>query len=127
MHTIDEDLLRKLVSSRLEVLVSGNPENVLDVLFKQGLDALYQRLDSQQIWRHLTSRGFSKQTWATDPMVADKIEELNQAYLAGIKPIGIGGEVIQRDEADEILAYFDAEGAKNVALLTGPAGVGKAR
>ena len=127
VHTIDEDLLRKLVSSRLEVLVSGNPENVLDVLFKQGLDALYQRLDSQQIRRHLTSRGFSKQTWATDPMVADKIEELNQAYLAGIKPIGIGGEVIHRDEADEILAHFNAEGAKNVALLTGPAGVGKAR
>ena len=125
VHTIDEDLLRKLVSSRLEVLVSGNPENALDVLFKQGLDALYQKLDSQQIWRHLTSRGFSKQTWATDPMVADKIEELNQAYLAGIKPIGIGGEVIHRDEADEILAHFDAEGAKNVALLTGPAGVGK--
>ena len=125
VHTIDEDLLRKLVNSRLEVLVNGNPENVSDVLFKQGLDALYQRLDSQQIWRHLASRGFNKQTWATDPMVADNIKELDQAYLAGIKPVGIGGEVIHRDEADEILAHFDAEGAKNVALLTGLAGVGE--
>ena len=54
VHTIDEDLLGKLVSSRLEVLVSGNPANVSDVLFKQVLDALYQKLDSQQIWKHLT-------------------------------------------------------------------------
>ena len=125
VHTIDEDLLGKLVSSRLEPLVSGNSATVSDVLFKQALDALYQKLDSQEIWRHLTSRGINRQTWATDPMVADQIKELNQTYLAGIKPIGIGGEVIHRDEVDAILAHFDSDGVENVALLTGPAGVGK--
>ena len=125
VHTIDEDLLTKLVGSALEVLVNGNPANVSDVLFKFGLDALYQKLDSQKIWNHLTSRGVDRQTWATDRNVADKIRELNQIYLAGIKPTGIGGEVIHRDEADEILAHLDAEGVENVALLTGPAGVGK--
>jgi len=125
VHTIDEDLLSRLVGSALEILVNGNPANVSDVLFKFGLDALYQKLDSQRIWNHLVSRGFDRQSWATDPDVADKIRELNQTYSAGIKPIGIGGEVIHRGEADEILAHLDAGGVENVALLTGPAGVGK--
>ena len=39
--------------------------------------------------------------------VADSISELNQTYLSGIQPVGIGGEVVPRAEVELILDSFD--------------------
>ena len=119
----DEDDLRALAESKIETCVSGNPKNVLDVLSKFALAQTHQSLTPETIWAHLQSRGYSRRVLGQD--VATLINELNETYLAGIQPVGIGGETIQRPEANQILRAFDNEESNNIVLLTGRAGVGK--
>ena len=86
VHTIDEDLLSRLVGSALEVLVNGNPANVSDVLFKFGLDEIYQKLDSQRIWNHLASRGLT--------------DNPGNRPRCGRQNSGIESDLFSRDKAD---------------------------
>ena len=125
VRTVDETFLKDAIHNRLEVLVNANPATVAEVLSSLALNQVHLTLTSTEIWGHLQERGFSKQTWAQDPSITDKVEELNQTYLIGIQPVGIGGEVVPRDEVEKILHYYGAEDAGDIALVTGQAGVGK--
>ena len=122
--TIDEDELRESTEFGLESLVSEAPANVLSALLDFASQQVHQVLTATEIWGFLQSRGFAKQAWANDQTVADSISELNQTYLSGMQPIGIGGEVVPRAEVDLILDSFDNPSAK-VVLVSGRAGVGK--
>ena len=122
--TIDEDKLRESTEFGLESLVSEAPANVLSALLDFASQQVHQVLTATEIWGFLQSRGFAKQAWANDQTVADSISELNQTYLSGMQPVGIGGEVIPRAEVDLILDSFDNPSAKAV-LVSGRAGVGK--
>ena len=122
----DASTLRTMVCNKLEALVGKDPNNALDILAQFALGQTHKRLGATDIWDHMQARGFPKKDWAQDTSVAQTIAELNQAYLAGIKPLGIGGEVEPRtQQVEEALSIFDERGAKRVALLTGVAGVGK--
>ena len=123
IHTIDEYDLRDLAERKLEACVRGNPKNALDALAQFALAQTHQNLTSEKIWGHLQSRGFSRQDSGQD--VAAVINGLNDTYLAGIQPTGIGGKTVQRSEVQQIFAAFDDEEANNIVLLTGKAGVGK--
>ena len=125
VRTVDEDLLRDSVRSRLEVLVDDDPDNVSDVLSGLVLNRIHHELDSSAVWDHLESRGFSRPTWSVDTAVADAIDGLNESYLAGIQPVGIGTEVVARDEVKQILNIFDGDNVGKTVLVTGKAGVGK--
>ncbi len=128
VETSSERRLRAEVINKLDTLIAGNLDNALDVLTTfAGSDSQHHKcLTATDIWQHLEYRGFHKQTWSQDPSVARTIAELNQAYLAGIKPLGIGGEVEPRTlQVEEALSIFDESDAKRGALLTGVAGVGK--
>ena len=122
--TIDEDKLRESTEFGLEALVSERPANALSALLDFASQQVHQVLTATEIWGFLQSRGFAKQAWANDQTVADSISELNQTYLSGIQPVGIGGEVVPRAEVDLILDSFDNPSAK-VVLVSGRAGVGK--
>ena len=122
--TIDEDELRELIESRLGVLVIGNPSNTLSVLLVFASNQVHQTLTSTDIWAFLHSRGFASQQWSHRQAVKDSILELNQTYLSGIRPVGIGGEVVPRTEVDLILDSFDDTSARAV-MVSGRAGVGK--
>ena len=121
---IGENELRESNEFRLESLVSGDPANVLSALLDFASQQVHQILTATEIWEFLQSRGFAKQAWANTQTVADSISELNQTYLSGIQPVGIGGEVVPRAEVDLILDSFDHPSAKAV-LVSGRAGVGK--
>ena len=123
--TIDKDSLRKWVEDALEALVIGNPATASDVLSNFVLEHTHQELTSQDIWAHLQSRGIDRLVLRQDDEVTGIISELKETYLAGIQPIGIGGEVIPRNESSQILANFDDEQLSNIVLVTGKAGVGK--
>ena len=122
---IDEARLRELVEYALEAMVTGNPSTVSDVLLNFALDQTHQKLSSQDIWAHLQSRDIDRLTLRQDDEVVGAISELKGTYLTGIKPVGIGGEVIPRDEVSRILSIFDDDRSGNTALVTGKAGVGK--
>ena len=119
----DEDDLRALAESKIEACVSGNPKNVLDVLSQFALAQPHQSLTPETIWAHLRSRGYSRRVLGQD--VTTLINELNETYLAGIQPVGVGGVTIRRPEANQILRVFGNEESNNIVLLTGKAGVGK--
>ena len=93
----------------LETLIAGNPANTLSALLDYASNQIHQKLSSEDILDHLKSCGFTRQTWAGDPSVADAISELNQAYIAGIQPVGISGRSIPRKEVAQILDIFDGE------------------
>ena len=119
----DEDDLRALAESKIEACVSGNPRNVLDVLSQFALVQTHQNLTSETIWTHLQSRGFNRRVLGQD--VAALINELNETYIGGIQPVGIGGETIQRPEVNQVFTVFGDEESNSIILLTGKAGVGK--
>ena len=123
--TIDEDSLREWVEDALEALVTGNPSTVSDVLLNFALSQTHQKLSSQDIWAYLQSRGIDRLTLRQNDEAIDTISELKDTYIAGIQPVGIGGEVIPRNEVSQILATFDDDQSGNIALVTGKAGVGK--
>ena len=125
VRTVDEDFLRDSVRSRLEVLVDGDPDNVSDVLSALAMNRIHHELDSSDIWDHLESRGFASPAWAMDTAIADAIAGLNDMYLAGIEPVGIGTEVVPRKEIKQILEIFDSGDGGKTVLVTGKAGVGK--
>ena len=124
VKTIDEDELRESTVFGLESLVSGEPSNVLSALLEFASQQLHQVLSAADIWEFLQSRGFAKQVWNADHTVVDSIVELNQTYLSGIRPVGIGGEVVPRAEVDLILDSF-ADSPTRVVMISGKAGVGK--
>ena len=124
VRTMDEDELRESTEFGLESLVSGEPSNVLSALLDFASQQVHQVLTATEIWEFLQSRGFAKQVWAADHTVADSIVELNQTYLSGIRPVGIGGEVVPRAEVDLILDSF-ADSSARAVMISGRAGVGK--
>ena len=124
VRTMDEDELRESTTTVLELLVSGEPSNALSALLDFASQQVHQVLTVTEIWEFLQSRGFAKPVWVTDPTVADLIVDFNQTYLSGIRPLGIGGEVVPRTEVDEILEELDNSSAKAV-MVSGRAGVGK--
>ena len=121
---MDEDELRESTESRLESLVSGDPANVLSALLDFASQQVHQVLTATEIWGFLQSRGFGRQQWNHDQTITDWISELNQSYLSGIHPVGIGGEVVPRAEVELILDSFEDPSARTV-LVSGRAGVGK--
>ena len=125
VRTVDEESLRESVELGIEILVSGNPSNVLSALLDFAADSVHKKLGASHIWEFLSSRGFARQTLFDDSDVASVVSELNQTYIAGIQPVGIGGEIIPRDEVAQILSVFDSDEPKNAVLVSGRAGVGK--
>ena len=124
VRMMDEDGLRESAEFGLESLVSGEPSNVLSALLDFASQQVHRVLSATEIWEFLQLRGFAKQVWDTDHTVTDSIVDLNQTYLSGIQPLGIGGEVVPRAEVDLILDSFDDSSARAV-MVSGRAGVGK--
>lgn len=62
VETASEKHLRANVERHLGALVTGNPANVADVLAQLALDRVHQELAAHDIWSHLESRGYSRQT-----------------------------------------------------------------
>ena len=125
VRTIDEDSLRGLVHSRLGALADGDPGTATDILAQFALNQAHQRLRAEDIWGHLRYRSFRRQNWSEDTTVVQTITELTQTYLAGIRPRGIQGEDVPREETARVLEHFGGDDARTIALITGKAGVGK--
>ena len=125
IRTENEEALREAVEYGLETQIAGNPSNALSALLDFASSQVHQKLSCIGIWDFLRSRCFTKQTWAGDRAVTDVISELNQTYLSGLRPLGIGGRTIPRHEVDQILEIFDDDQTGNTVLLSGKAGVGK--
>ena len=125
VHTIDEEFLRGSVHSRLGALTDGDPATATAILAQFALNQTHQRLRAVDIWGHLRDRGFHRQNWSENATVVQTILELKQTYLAGIRPQGIRGEDVSREETARVLEHFSSDDARTIALITGKAGVGK--
>ena len=124
VDTIKEGLLRESIENSLEALVVGNPSNVLSALLDFASNQLHQNIKAADIWNFLQSRDFVAQVWSRDLYVSDLVTELNQTYLSGMQPVGIGEDIIPRIEVDSVLEAFDVQSIRTV-MVSGKAGVGK--
>ena len=125
VRTISERDLRESVEFGLETLIAGDAPNALSALMDFALEQVHQRLTSTDIWKFLESRGFAKQTWGQDQSVTDVISELNRTYQSELRPLGIGGKIVPRQEVSKILEIFDDDQMGSTVLVSGKAGVGK--
>ena len=123
--TISENELRELAHAKLGILLDGDPANATDILAQFALDRTHHTLTANNIWEHLQQRCFNRQTWAYQASVTDTVQELNGIYRTSIRSPGIAGGVIRRQETERILAHLKADDTRQVALVTGTAGVGK--
>ena len=125
VRTIDEESLRGLVHSRMGALADGDPATATDVLAQFALDQTHQRLRAEDVWGHLRDRGFHQQNWSQDATVIQTIADLKKMYMAGIRPWGIRGKDVPREETARILEHFRGDDGRTITLVTGKAGVGK--
>ena len=125
VRTEDEESLREKVELGLETQIAEDPANALSVLLDYASNQIHQKLSSDDIFAHLESRGFTRQTWAYDPSVTAALSELTQTYMASIQPVEIMGKSIPRNEVTRILDTFDGEHDEDTVLVSGVAGVGK--
>lgn len=104
---------------------SDSPDGFFPIL-RDYLENNYNReLTSEVIRREIIEAGVLSPSISFDPTIRERIALANQRYLASYTPFGVGGAVIPRSEAKEILELLDADDGPSIILLTGNAGTGK--
>ncbi|MDP9369196.1 MAG: ATP-binding protein [Chloroflexota bacterium] len=125
VRTLDERSLQEFVRLQIETLVEGDPGAVEASLAQLALDQVHDELTAFDIWKHLASQGYGRRQWSNDRTVLAAVEAANGRYLRSFPDPTIGGRLIQRAEADQILSTIDLKGDAPGVALVGEAGVGK--
>ena len=125
VETRGEKGIREVIEATLGTWINGNLKTATEVLAYLSLNRIHHELNSDDIWKHLKSRGFSRRQLAHDVSVLKKLSEMRNVYVGGLDRVGIGGEVVTRSQVKEILHVFDRDDDSNIVLLSGKAGVGK--
>ena len=123
VETASDAVLLQMAEAHAEKLVDAEPALVIDVLAQLPFERIHAELYADEVWRYLKDRGLRRRTWANDPHVHGLVEEATRHFLDRLRRTAIGGELIDRSEAAEIVA--DLRGEVRLALASGEAGTGK--
>ena len=104
------------------VLINGKPEVVIGTLAEFAQNNIGKTLTAEDVRTHLAKLGLHPRELSYDSRVAPAIEELQKKFEDTIRPILIGGELISRNETQEILNALDKG---KIIILNGKAGIGK--
>lgn len=111
VETASEKHLRASVERHLGALVTGNPANVADILAQLALDRVHRELTADDIWAHLESRGYSRQTAVIRKLAFGDFTLPIPRFFVGRQDL--------LDELDTVLAN------SNTIVVGGMAGIGK--
>jgi hypothetical protein len=123
VETASDAILLQMAEARAEKLVDADPALVVDVLAQLAFERIHAELYADDVWRYLEDRGLRRRTWANDPHVHGLVDHATSHFLDRLRQTAIGGELIERGEASQIVA--DLRGEVRLALASGEAGTGK--
>jgi len=104
------------------MLVAGEPDTIIAVLADFAEDHLRKEIYADDPRRHLSGLGFHPKRLDLDARLIPAIEALKCDFIESIRPGLIRGELIPREETDQILNAISSRG---VVVLHGQAGLGK--
>ncbi|WP_243372238.1 ATP-binding protein [Geotalea sp. SG265] len=84
-----------------------------------------RELTTEIVHKEIIEAGVLSPRAAFDPTLRERITSANQRYLDSYAPFGVGGESVERKEAQEVLSLLISENGPAIILLTGNAGTGK--
>lgn len=122
VRTIDYKTLKSNIINHFDTLVSGDSENIVNILAQYVLENIHQKLDGANFWSYLASRGFSVLDWSKDLSIVNKIRESNIDIADYLKQTFICDTFFERNEVNEIFNLLENE---SIALLSGDANSGK--
>lgn len=125
INIINEGMLVSIVLSKVQPIISGEPNLIKDTLANLALNSIHKTLTAYDIWNYLEENSFSRRSWDNDPHIIDEVEKVNNDYFSSIKEKFISNKSIPRDEVKEIVEQFEGFGGKRCVLVTGDAGCGK--
>jgi hypothetical protein len=123
VETASDSILLQMAEGLAEKLVDAEPALVNDVLAQLAVERIHDELYADAIWRYLEGRGLRRRTWAHDPHVHALVESATGDFLSRLRRTAIGGNLIERSEAAEVVS--DLRGEARLALVSGEAGTGK--
>lgn len=125
MHIIlwpDDQNSRDEILGWAEVLIDGEPDIVIATLAEFAQNNIRKTLTVNDARTYLAKLELHPRKLSHDYRIAPAIEEIQKAFEESIRPILINGELIPRNETQEILNALDKD---KIIILHGTAGIGK--
>ena len=120
----DEATLRELQSSS-RYWVDGDPRLVVAALESRAQEALRRALTAVDIEEYLGSHGFCLRVLARDDRILPAVRQLQEAFDSSLTTQLVGGELLSREEAEQLMQLLEDPKGPRFLALHGPAGVGK--
>ncbi len=125
IKAIDEDTLRDTVTISIKPLIEEDSSTVAEILANLALEEVHKELFSDNIWKHLETRGLKPRVWNKDPHVLSRCNDCTNRNLPDLYDSTIVGKVIEKEEVSIILDKLIASVDKKSVLISGEAGLGK--
>ncbi|MCX5638316.1 MAG: hypothetical protein NTX52_11585 [Planctomycetota bacterium] len=104
------------------VLINGEPDIVIGTLVEFAQNNIRKTLTAKNVRTHLSKLGLHPRELSHDSRVAPAIEKLQKTFEESIRPILIGGELIPRNETQQLLNALEKN---KIVILHGARGIGK--
>jgi len=117
----DQNCLDELLGTASS-LINGIPNTIITILSEYAQENIRKRITFDCVREYLEGNGFHLRTLSLDARVAPAIAELQKIFEDSIGPDLIGGELIPREETQELLKNISE---KQLIVLHGNAGCGK--
>jgi hypothetical protein len=124
-HT--EHTLEPLVRARLEQLLSGKPDLVMNELAGWLTSQLHQIVTAQTVWAHLQVQGFERRHLVGDPGALESLlstVERHRRRISQLKPRSVLTDHTRIEAVIDWLKSAESKG-QQILLLHGDAGCGK--
>ncbi|WP_309386734.1 hypothetical protein [Cerasicoccus frondis] len=121
----DEILIEDNLLRQLSIKFSGNPKTVLRLLNQLYSESTHKVLDLNSILAYLTENGISLRTLEISASVIDQIDALTNSYVSGQRSKLIGGSLIARSFAGDIVEQIANASVAQSVMIAASAGEGK--
>ena len=104
------------------LLLDGSSNEVILVLADYAQSMIRKRITVYDLRSYLEGKGYYPRTLSHDSRVSPAIEQLQQSFESSIDSYLIGGDLIHRDETQDLLQSINSN---DLIILHGDAGTGK--
>ncbi len=125
-HFGDDPSTRRDVRSFVNLLIDGDPADIVLRLADFALENVGQRIHVDELRRFITQKTrFKLRELAHSSDIMPVLSRCREEYRNGVKPYLIDGQLITRPEAESILSRICQSGGPRLHFLHGHAGRGK--
>lgn len=121
-----QDTLISVLNGQARELYEEDPTSIVDALRSLVEDSIHRKLDAQAIRYYLeVERGFKPRRILNSPRLLEIIANQNESFLVERRRQRIAEQQIVREEADQVIDYFESSDSLKLQIVHGSAGSGK--